>query len=876
MTSLPPPLPPADSKPHSKATMRTSVSSDSISKPPLPQRSRGLSLSKNYSPPQPTLPPRLPQRHATVSSGSQTAMPQFPHHPFPSSVPPSPRRMQRSSSQSVGSFQPLPPPTRTAIANGLVSPPRRKIPSSTSGDFSSSDDDDDDGIELVQGFASSAKKLLEDYPDSTHANRRPPSFVPDIRLQPPHSIYSFATFGRHVCTAAHQVRVFDTEMGNTPIFTMELKDTGLDFRVKEPRVTALCFRPAAILADEGRYLWCGTKDGHLWELDIRQGLVTDTRPAMHSSAVVNIFRYKQYLLSLEEAGKLHVFEVIQTSLSTPSTQTVRITEKFTFAKMIGKQLWTASAPAVRSTTSANSKGPTIRVYEPCAPGAMPVGKTVIASEWTGAVTSATVLPLRPEEVYLGHEGGFVSVWSTEDLTCLQVLKISVSDILSLEGVGERLWAGNRKGQIHAWDVKEQPWQTTNLWIAHPFICWSCSRESVRAWDGLLAVEWIDSQMITRQPDYCTFRDIRLLVCSWNIDSAKPTDLAGSEANALFLEECLGSVESPDIVVFGFQEVIPLTDRKLTAKTILFGGKKDPTGGGERITLAYRQWLDKLQLAVKMSASPDVSYVKVHSENLVGLFTCVFVKSSNKDALRALDICTVKRGIGGIYGNKGAIIARLIIDDTSLCFINVHLAAGQSQRAARNADIAAIMEDRAILPASDELAFVGGGDGTGIMDHEMVILNGDMNYRIDQRRENVISSIHVGDFNYLLSHDQLRKEMRTNHSFRLRTFEEPPIRFAPTYKYDPNSDSYDTSEKRRVPAWCDRILHSKSTRIRNVSYRRYETTISDHRPISAGYVLTVKKVDVGKMKEVRREVGEDWVKKEVELLGKMSEALMGLV
>ena len=83
-------------------------------------------------------------------------------------------------------------------------------------------------------------------------------------------------------------------------------------------------------------------------------------------------------------------------------------------------------------------------------------------------------------------------------------------------------------------------------------------------------------------------------------------------------------------------------------------------------------------------------------------------------------------MGGIYGNKGAIVARMVIDDTSICFINVHLASGQSQKLSRNTDLAAIMEDKAILPASDETPFVHGGDGTAVRDHEMVILNGDLN------------------------------------------------------------------------------------------------------------------------------------------------------
>ena len=141
-----------------------------------------------------------------------------------------------------------------------------------------------------------------------------------------------------------------------------------------------------------------------------------------------------------------------------------------------------------------------------------------------------------------------------------------------------------------------------------------------------------------------------------------------------------------------------------------------------------------------------------------------------------------------------------------------------------------------------------------------------------RRENVVSTIAQGELNHLLEHDQLRKELIGNHSFRLRSFAEPPITFAPTYKYNRGTNEYDTSEKRRIPAWCDRVLYTRSPHITPINYRRYEVDLSDHKPISAGFKLTVKSVDKALMARVRAEVTEEWARKEADLLDKMAEAV----
>ncbi|TVY42118.1 Type I inositol polyphosphate 5-phosphatase, partial [Lachnellula occidentalis] len=58
---------------------------------------------------------------------------------------------------------------------------------------------------------------------------------------------------------------------------------------------------------------------------------------------------------------------------------------------------------------------------------------------------------------------------------------------------------------------------------------------------------------------------------------------------------------------------------------------------------------------------------------------------------------------------------------------------------------------------------------------------------------------------LLPHDQLKHVMRRKKAFH-DGWREGPITFLPTYKYDVGSmGMFDSSEKKRAPSWCDRIL-----------------------------------------------------------------------
>ncbi|GAB4835708.1 hypothetical protein Ancab_000618 [Ancistrocladus abbreviatus] len=90
-------------------------------------------------------------------------------------------------------------------------------------------------------------------------------------------------------------------------------------------------------------------------------------------------------------------------------------------------------------------------------------------------------------------------------------------------------------------------------------------------------------------------------------------------------------------------------------------------------------------------------------------------------------------------------------------------------------------------------------------------------------------------------DQLRRE----EGGVFQGWKEGNIDFAPTYKYVlSNSNRYSggisskAGEKQRTPAWCDRILwHGKG--IQQLSYICGVSNFSDHRPVSAVFILEVE-------------------------------------
>lgn len=77
-------------------------------------------------------------------------------------------------------------------------------------------------------------------------------------------------------------------------------------------------------------------------------------------------------------------------------------------------------------------------------------------------------------------------------------------------------------------------------------------------------------MQNKDVDYCNFREIRATVVTWNAGASVPRDLHKSD----FIQEAIHPNHPPEILVFGFQELVDLEDKKLTASACYQSGVLD--------------------------------------------------------------------------------------------------------------------------------------------------------------------------------------------------------------------------------------------------------------------------------------------------------------
>ncbi|PWA42100.1 DNAse I-like superfamily protein [Artemisia annua] len=226
------------------------------------------------------------------------------------------------------------------------------------------------------------------------------------------------------------------------------------------------------------------------------------------------------------------------------------------------------------------------------------------------------------------------------------------------------------------------------------------------------------------------------------------------------------------------------------------------------------------------------YVRIVSKQMVGIFITVWVRRRLRKHIQNVHVSAVGVGVMGYIGNKGSISVSMSIYQTLFCFICTHLTSGEKETDAvkRNADVHEIHKRTRFNTVSSSKR---------IENHDRIIWLGDLNYRLNLSYEKTRDLISKNDWSRLLEVDQLIRELRKGRAFD--GWSEGVLDFAPTYKYEQNSGKYygeDPKVGRRTPAWCDRIL-SYGKGIRQLSYRRAEFRLSDHRPVNATYMIEVE-------------------------------------
>lgn len=347
--------------------------------------------------------------------------------------------------------------------------------------------------------------------------------------------------------------------------------------------------------------------------------------------------------------------------------------------------------------------------------------------------------------------------------------------------------------------------------------------------------------------------LKVGVFTWNVGNAMPEHELGD-----FCEE---GAPDYDILAFGAQECeynekVSWGKRPI-AKEPKYINNQSPSSG-------WHHWFGVLQSWLGDEWAP------VDSVQLLQMRLIVFVRKHLDSGITNVSTATEATGALHILGNKGGLIIRFLLEETSFAFVSCHLAAheGPKYGAARSDNIEEVLDGGARIGEISQLDIMTQTDHTFWM--------GDLNYRIDPFTNGLVEPpagkkgqemwpksgseaheaigkkirelIDTKQLKELAKHDELSQAIKDEQCLAL--FQEgdisgfmPTFKVVPVRKYEKDAPGKDPLTEplqytwQRWPAWCDRVLWmSRPHAANSVSLQKYTSLpgvmTSDHKPVCA--------------------------------------------
>lgn len=244
--------------------------------------------------------------------------------------------------------------------------------------------------------------------------------------------------------------------------------------------------------------------------------------------------------------------------------------------------------------------------------------------------------------------------------------------------------------------------------------------------------------------------------------------------------------------------------------------------------------DKREWDTRLQETLGPYYVMLYTASHGVLYLSVFVRRDLIWFCSEVEHATVTTRIISQIKTKGAVGVGFTFFGTSFLFITSHFTSGDTKVYERILDYNKIVEALALpkgLPDTNPYRSTSSDVTTRF---DQVFWFGDFNFRLSKNRvevENIINRTVGSEMEALLEHDQLSKEIKDGSIFK--GFQEAPIHFLPTYKFDIGCDIYDTTSKQRTPSYTDRILF-RSRQADDIQAIKYSSCTniktSDHRPV----------------------------------------------